>query len=141
MSFSNREYLHSYCSSSIYYFINFFSLLSLLVSVFLIFFLSLISASFFLLSHSLFTLCFNGSDQPLLFSFTPCWSSSSASTSAWMGLINLGFLLEWVWVSAWSGFRLRSTMRMRNKKKSQSLGLRDLGFVLMVTNGGSRNFV
>ena len=84
-------------------------------SPFFSFFLSLISTSFFLLSHSPFTLCFNGSDQPLLFSFTPCWSSSSASTSAWMGLINLGFLLEWVWVSAWSGFRLRSTMRMRNK--------------------------
>ena len=84
-------------------------------SPFFSFFLSLISASFFLLSHSSFTLCFNGSNQPLLFSFTPCWSSSSASTSAWMGLINLGFLLEWVWVSAWSGFRLRSTMRMRNK--------------------------
>ena len=84
-------------------------------SPFFSFFLSLISASFFLLSYSSFTLCFNGSNQPLLFSFTPCWSSSSASTSAWMGLINLGFLLEWVWVSAWSGFRLRSTMRMRNK--------------------------
>ena len=114
MSFGNREYLHSYCSSSIYYFINFFSLLSLLVSVFLIFSLSYLY--FFFPSLSLLIhLCFNGSNQPLLFSFTPCWSSSSASTSAWMGLINLGFLLEWVWVSAWSGFRLRSTMRMRNK--------------------------
>ena len=122
--------------------------------ILLVFFLSCLYwspfFSFFFLSYLYFFfpslsllihLCFNGSNQPLLFSFTPCWSSSSASTSAWMGLINLGFLLEWVWVSTWYRFRLWSTMRMRNKKKSQSLGLRDLGFVLMVTSGGSRIFV
>ena len=103
MSFNNCEYLHSYCSSSIYYFINFFSLLSLLVSIFLIFSLSYLcfffpslslpihsllqwvwSTSSFLI-HSLLVLfvgvdfSLNGSDQP--------W------VSAWMGL---GFGLIWV---------------------------------------------
>ena len=93
-------YLHSYCNLFIYYFISFFSLLSLLVSVFLIFFSSLISTSFFLLSHSSFIF-------------------------ASMGLINLFFShslpvgplcrrrlrLEWVWSTLGfclngSGFRL-----------------------------------
>ena len=53
--YSNHAYMHSYCSSSIYYFINFFSLLSL-VSLRFSHFLSLLSLllfSFSLTPHSL----------------------------------------------------------------------------------------
>ena len=100
MNYSNHVYLHSYCSSFIIILLI-FSLSCLYWSQFFSFFLSLVSASFFLLSHSSFTLYFNGSDQPLLFSFTLCWSSSSASTSVWMGLVNLRS--DQPWVSAWMG--------------------------------------
>ena len=113
MSYSNRV------NRSFLIILLFFSLslLSLLVSVFLIFFspLSLLLFSFSLTPHSLsasmglinlfiglfFSTCFNGSNQPLLFSFTLYWSSSLVSTSAWMGLINLHS--NQPWVSAWMG--------------------------------------
>ena len=136
MNYSNHVYLHSYCSSFIIILLI-FSLSCLYWSQFFSFFLSLVSASFFLLSHSSFTLYFNGSDQPVLFSFTLCWSSSSASTLAWMGLINLRS--NQPWVSAWMGLGFNLILGFGSDqpwewetKKSQSLGLRDLGFCLMV---------
>ena len=152
MNYSNHVYLHSYCSSFIIILLI-FSLSCLYWSQFFSFFLSLVSASFFLLSHSSFTLCFNGlinlfiglffstyfngSDQPLLFSFTLCWSSLLASTSAWMGLINLRSDQPWVFAWMGLGFGLiwvSAPINHENekRKKSQSLGLRDLGFCLMV---------
>ena len=116
MSYSNSVYLHDYYSSSIYYFINFFSLVS--VGLHFSHFISLLSLllfSFSLTPRSLsastglinlfaslfFSTCFNGSNQPLLFSFTLCWFSSLASISTWMGLIN--FCSDQPWVSAWMG--------------------------------------
>ena len=113
-------------------------------SLFFSFFFSLLSLllfSFSLTPHSLsasmglinlfFSTYFNESDQPLLFSFTLCWSSSSALTSAWMSLINL--CSDQPWVSAWMGLGFGSDQPWEwETKKSQSLGLRDLGFGLMV---------
>ena len=143
MSYSNRV------NRSFIIILLFFSLslLSLLVSVFLIFFslLSLLLFSFSLTPHSFsasmglinlfiglfFSTYFNGSDQALLFSFTLCWSSSSASTLAWMGLINL--CSNQPWVSAWMGLGFNFDQPWEwETKKSQSLGPRDLGFGLMV---------
>ena len=136
MSYSNHVYFHSYCSSFIIILLI-FSLSCHYWSQFFSVFLSLVSASFFFLSHSSFTLCFNGSDQPLLFSFTLCWSSLLASTSAWMGLINLRSDQPWVFAWMGLGFGLiwvSAPINHENekRKKSQSLGLRDLGFCLMV---------
>ena len=105
------------------------------------FFLSLVSASFFLLSHSSFTLCFNGSDQPFLFNLLQwIWSTSSFLIHSLLVLFvsvdfglngsnqpllrsTLGFCLNG------SRFRLRSTMRMRNKKITK-LGSKRSGFRL-----------
>ena len=114
--FSNHVYLHGYCSSFIIILLIFLSLVSVGLR-FSHFFslLSLLLFSFSLTPHSLstsmglinlfvglfFSTCFNGFDQPLLFSFTLCWSSSLASTSAWMGLIN--FRSDQPWVFAWMG--------------------------------------
>ena len=132
-----RIYLHGYCISFIIILLIFFSLLSLLVSVFL----SLVFAYFFLLSHSSFTLYFNGSDQPLLFNLLQwVWSTSFFLIHSLLVLFvgvnfglngsnkpllqsTLGFCLNG------SGFRLRSTMRMRNEKITK-LGFERSGFWL-----------
>ena len=121
--YSNHAYMHSYCSSSIYYFINFFSLMSL-VSLCFSHFLSLSLSYlcfFFLLSLSLLiTLCFNHSfvissffkhlgfesNQPL----QPQQRNGSNQPSQPSLQSTLGFGLNG------SGFRLWSTMRMRTKK-------------------------
>ena len=135
------------------------SLLSLLVSVFLIFFslLSLLLFSFSLTPHSLsalmglinlfvglfFSTCFNGSDQPLLFSFTLCWSSLLASTSAWMGLIN--FRSDQPWVFAWMGlgFGFNQPWEWETKKITKLGSERsgfwlDGGWVMMMVVGFER---
>ena len=92
-----------------------FSLLSLLVFVFLIFFLSLFSLllfSFSLTPHSLSASIDQPLRRPLLFNLLQwVWSTFSFLIHSLLVLfVGIDFGLNG------SGFRLQSTMRMRNKK-------------------------
>ena len=109
------------------FFSFFFSLLSLLLFSF-----SLTPHSLFAsmgLINLFFSTHFNGFDQPLLFSFTLYWSSLSALTSAWTGLINLHS--DQPWVSAWMGLGFGSDQPWEwETKKITKLGSKRSGFRL-----------